>query len=207
MRRFEEAKGLWLGTMEYKDAVEKQQQMYSSWRGPFFMGFETPQPTITLGLTAKRATEVMEVPEGFVVESTDRGGQATLHSPGQLVIFPVLDLRQLELGPRDLVCELLKTLHRPLVKTVGDQLKMQEDGLYTPKGKLAFIGMRLKNRQVFHGLSLNVSNDLSQFAVIRSCGRSQASHDSLSQYMKNPQPKQVFESLFPGTQELDGVRP
>ena len=189
--------------MDYKDAVEKQQRMYSTWRGPFFIGFQTSRPTITLGLTAKRDSEVMEVPEGFVVEQTDRGGQATLHSPGQLVIFPVLDLRKLELGPKDLVCELLKALHRPLVKEVGDQLEMQEDGLYTPSGKLAFIGMRLKNRQVFHGLSLNVNNDLSLFSAIRSCGRSQASHDSLAQHMKNPQPKQVFESLFPGTQELD----
>lgn len=205
MQRFEKAKGLWLGTMEYKEAVEKQQQMYSTWRGPLFMGFETPHPTITLGLTAKKDSEVLGVPEGFRVEQTDRGGQATLHSPGQLVIFPVLDLRQLELGPKDLVCELLKALYRPLVKKVGEPLEMKEDGLYTPLGKLAFIGMRLKNRQVSHGLSLNVSNDLSQFAAIRSCGRSQASHDSLAHYMRNPQPKQVFESVFPSVVELDDL--
>lgn len=205
MQGFEQIKGLWLGTRTYQDALSIQEQLYSTQQGPFFVGFETPHPTITLGLRVQPEEEVLEVPKGFEVVTTDRGGQATLHSPGQLVIFPGLDLSVLNGGPKDLVCSLLKSLYHPMGPLVGEGLKMEQDGLYTPKGKMAFVGMRIRNRKVFHGLSVNVCNDITEFSAIRSCGKASARHDSLAGYVANLQPKQLFELLFGGAGELDDL--
>ncbi len=206
MQEFKSVKGLWLGTKEYKEALKIQERLYSFQQEPFFLGFQTPHPTITLGIRAKKSEEVLWLPDNFEVLKTDRGGQATLHSPGQLVIFPVLNLLNFNIGPKKLVDALLKSLHKPLSQKVGVALEMREDGLYTDLGKMAFVGVRIRHRKILHGLSLNVCNDTSEFSTIRSCGRERACHDSMRRYMKNPQPKQVFNMLFQAVERLDDAR-
>lgn len=200
------AKGHWLGAISYEKALEAQDAQYTlSQQVPLFLGFETQKPTITLGRSAQAESEILTSFDNCHVISTDRGGQATLHSPGQLVIFPVISLKSENgtfIGPRDLVCELLTWMYESLKLEVGSKLLKEDDGLYTDRGKLGFIGLRIRNKRVFHGISLNVSNDLSEFSSIRSCGREQAQHDLLANYLNNPQPKQVFEGLFRGSSRL-----
>ncbi len=128
------------------------------------------------------------------VHVTDRGGLATLHSPGQLVIYPILPLRKYGMGVRDYV-NLLEQTTIELLSNSGIESYVKEDsGVYTKKGKIAFIGIRVEKGVSRHGLSLNVSNDLNLFSKIVSCGVSNRSLDLMQDYCaKQLQLSAVFE--------------
>ena len=139
------------------------------------------QPTITLGLGSKREEEIL-VSEGTLQQNettvlvTDRGGKCTYHGPGQLVGFPLINLRQTYRDARavrrftdDLLMGIAHACAGLGVKSV--ETKMGYPGVWTSNGKLASIGITVKNGFVFHGFSLNVTNEcLSGFSQIRPCG-------------------------------------
>jgi len=105
------------------------------------------------------------------VVKSDRGGLATLHSPGQLIIYPLISIDKRGWGPKNYVCQLLKITEGCLLK-LGLHVQCDEDssGLYINQKKICFIGLRVSDGRVYHGLSLNVSNDLSLFEDISACG-------------------------------------
>ena len=101
---------------------------------------------------------------------TDRGGQATYHGPGQLVAYPVVDLREWG-GPLKYV----RTLEQLVIGTLADfQLQGHlEDGItgvWVGDGKIAAIGVKISRGVAFHGLAINVNTDLSYFSHIVPCG-------------------------------------
>lgn len=145
------------------------------------LGFES-EPTITLGVRGGPQdllwpSEVYQQ-RAFEILRLDRGGQATLHNPGQLVIFPVCKMRRF--GARAWVSLLLRTT-KGLAAELGQTLLCHEGfpGLYSEEGKVVSIGVRLKSGISTHGLAINVHNDLSAFAGIRACGRAEAALDHL----------------------------
>lgn len=185
----------WLGKITYTQGLEAQSARFEGCERPFLLGFETTQPTVTLGRSTQISSEVINS-EGLLILPTDRGGQATLHSPGQLVLFPVLPKLSLQtIRPRDLICQLLRDLHLRLKQHYSVLIENRGDGLYTANGKLAFIGLRLSREGVRHGLALNVSNDLAEFQKIRSCGIAGAPHDQIFHYDRKADPEQVFRRL------------
>jgi lipoyl(octanoyl) transferase len=105
------------------------------------------------------------------VVNIDRGGQVTYHGPGQLVAYPLLDLRRLKLGVRDLVVKLedaiIATLAQWNIHAAGDRAA---PGVYVDGKKIASIGLRIKRGCSYHGLALNVAMDLSPFRRINPCG-------------------------------------
>jgi lipoyl(octanoyl) transferase len=101
----------------------------------------------------------------------DRGGQVTYHGPGQLVVYPLLDLRRLRIGIRELVGALEGSVIE-LCAGFGIQAEARSDarGVYVEGRKLASIGLRIRRGCSYHGLALNVVNDLEPFSRINPCG-------------------------------------
>jgi lipoyl(octanoyl) transferase len=143
------------------------------------LGFEY-EPTITLGKRAGR-DEIKSI-QGFEVHETDRGGFATLHSPGQLVIYPVLDLRKLNWSVRRYV-EILESTTKTFLDGLGiETVQAKESGVFTNIGKIAFIGIRVEKGISKHGISINIKNNLNLFECIRPCGVSERELDSIQNH-------------------------
>lgn len=140
------------------------------------LGFECA-PTVSLGVRGNAKDLLWPREEwlkmGFAIEYADRGGQATIHNPGQLVIFPTLDVRPW--GAKKFVDYLLKASQSFLAKRGVESLCRREDpGLYTDQGKIMSIGLRIKKGVAHHGIAINIRNDLTPFQGIRVCGKAAA---------------------------------
>ena len=126
-------------------------------------------PVFTLGLNGSR--EHLLAPGDIPVVQVDRGGQVTYHGPGQLVVYPLLDLGRAGLGVRPLVCALERAVIRCVagygITAVGNR---EAPGVYVDGRKLASIGLRIRRNCSYHGLALNVDMDLEPFHRINPCG-------------------------------------
>ena len=185
-----------LADCTYQEALDAQSQAYSGLGSESgLIGFEVSKPVVTLGLSAKPEIEIVDSSIDWI--RVDRGGKATLHSPGQLVLFPVWRLSSQELGVRERACQFLKALSGVLESSYGVQSRLEDgSGLFTTGGKMAFSGFRVRDKKVYHGFALNVSNDLSQFAGIRSCGAGDRQHDGLQKHTDKPlDPAIVFSEI------------
>lgn len=150
-------------------------------------GLEHPS-TISLG---KRGSAVEDLiysehdlkHHNIEVVISPRGGQATLHSPGQLVIYPIVPIQILKLGAREYVDLLISCTQYCLQKFGVDCFKPEnQTGLFTDKGKIAYFGVQISKGITRHGVSINIKNDLNLFRSIRSCGVDSAKHDKLNNY-------------------------
>ncbi|CAN5589123.1 lipoyl(octanoyl) transferase LipB [soil metagenome] len=126
-------------------------------------------PVFTLG-QAGRPEHVL-APGDIPVLQVDRGGQVTYHGPGQLVVYPLLDLRRLKLGVRDYV----QRIEQAVIDTLGawDIVAGRRDGapgVYVDGAKVAALGIRVRRGCTFHGLAFNVAMDLEPFRRINPCG-------------------------------------
>jgi len=126
-------------------------------------------PVFTLGMNA--STEHVLLPGDIPVVPIDRGGQVTYHGPGQLVVYPLVDLKRQQLGVRDMVT----ALEQAVVDTVasyGVQAypRREAPGVYVDGRKLASVGLRVRRGCSYHGLALNLEMDLEPFTRINPCG-------------------------------------
>lgn len=126
-------------------------------------------PVFTLGMNAK--PEHLLAPGNIPVVRIDRGGEVTYHGPGQLVVYPLIDVRRCHLGAHDFVRALEgAVIHyaarfgREAVRRAG------APGVYVDGHKLASIGIRIRRHGSYHGLALNVAMDLEPFTRINPCG-------------------------------------
>jgi len=126
-------------------------------------------PVFTQGQAGK--AEHLLFPGDIPVVQTDRGGQVTYHGPGQLVAYPLLDLRRLKLGVRDLVTAIEQTIVNTLAEySIEAYPKPDAPGVYVAGNKIASLGLRVRRGCSFHGLALNVAMDLAPFQRINPCG-------------------------------------
>ncbi len=158
------------------------------------LGLEHPL-IITLGKRAQGRQGIL-VQDGTPVVQVQRGGLATLHSPGQLMIYPVFDLRRLGLGARAWVELLLNTSEQMLAQYgITAQVSTNPAGLFTKAGaKIAFIGVQIRSGISTHGLSINVSNDLKEFERIQSCGLTNLALTSMAELV--PQNRLILSEIF-----------
>ncbi|MCX7037290.1 MAG: lipoyl(octanoyl) transferase LipB [Proteobacteria bacterium] len=126
-------------------------------------------PVFTLGTAADRS-HVLDAGDIPLVQ-IDRGGQVTYHGPGQLVIYPLVDIRRLGLSVRGLVVA-LEQLVIEYAAELGVQAAGRRDapGVYVQGAKLASIGLRVRRGACYHGMAINVAMDLAPFARINPCG-------------------------------------
>ena len=126
-------------------------------------------PVFTLGMNADPA-HVLAAGDIPVVH-VDRGGQVTYHGPGQLVVYPLIDLRRAALGVRDLVTALEQSVIACLGKYgVSATTWPKAPGVYVANRKIASLGIRVRRGASYHGVALNVAMDLEPFSRINPCG-------------------------------------
>ena len=127
-------------------------------------------PVFTLGQAGK--PEHVLMPGDIPVIHVDRGGQVTYHGPGQLVAYPLLDLKRLKIGVRDYVCR----IEQAIIDTLGDwnieaARQAGAPGVYVAGAKIASLGIRVRRGCTFHGLAFNVAGEsTAAFARINPCG-------------------------------------
>lgn len=123
----------------------------------------------TMGLNGKKEhlLNINSIP----VINIDRGGQVTYHGPGQLVIYTLIDLKRLNIGVKELVTIIEKSIINLLKQyKINAQGKEGAPGVYVNNEKIAALGLRIKRDKSYHGLSLNIDMDLSPFQQINPCG-------------------------------------
>lgn len=170
-----------LGQQPYEPTYERMQRFTDARTA------ETPDelwvlehpPVFTQGQAGK--DEHLLMPGDIPVVKINRGGQVTYHGPGQLVIYPMLDLRRLSYGVRDLV----NLIEHSLIHTLADfgldaYAKPDAPGVYLDQvmykghrvdgAKIAALGLRIRNGRSMHGLSFNLDMDLTPFDRINPCG-------------------------------------
>lgn len=161
----------WLGRVDYEPTWRAMQRFTDERDSatPDEIWLLEHPPVFTLGMNADRAH--LLAPGDIPVVQIDRGGQVTYHGPGQLVVYPLIDLRRAGLGVRDLV----GALERSVIAYAGTlgihaETKLRAPGVYVQGRKLASIGIRVRRGASYHGLALNVSLDLAPFKRINPCG-------------------------------------
>ena len=126
-------------------------------------------PVFTQGQAGKE--EHLLFPGDIPVVKVDRGGQVTYHGPGQIVIYPMLNLRRRDMGVRELVTLIEDAIVATLAKyDITAAAKPDAPGVYVDGKKIASLGLRVRKGCSFHGLSLNVDMDLEPFKRINPCG-------------------------------------
>lgn len=139
-----------------------------------FLCVEHPA-VFTLGRHASRGhlgvSEAFLAERGIEVVPIERGGEITFHGPGQLVVYPILSLKQRHLRVGDYVC-LLEELMLRLAADCGVVASRdpRNHGIWVGNNKLGSIGIAIRHGVSFHGLALNVTLDLTPFSWINPCG-------------------------------------
>jgi len=161
----------WLGRVDYVPTWRAMQQRTDAAPRdtPDELWFLEHPPVFTMGMNAK--AEHVLAPGTIPVVDIDRGGQVTYHGPGQLVVYPLLDLSRQRLGVRALVegieGAVIATLATWGIEAYG---KRDAPGVYVGGRKIASVGLRIRRGRCYHGLALNVAMDLEPFARINPCG-------------------------------------
>jgi len=161
----------WLGQVPYEPTWRAMQQ-FTDTRGEHTgdeLWLLEHQPVFTLGMNGDRA-HVLAAGDIPVVQ-IDRGGQVTYHGPGQLVVYPLIDVRRANLGVRELVTALERAVIDLAARyRIKAQCREKAPGVYVDGRKLASVGLRIRRGGSYHGLALNVNMDLEPFQRINPCG-------------------------------------
>jgi lipoyl(octanoyl) transferase len=173
----------WLGRIDFQAGLRIQEERLDDClkRGEESVILLEHEPVYTIGrLLDKSSLRVADLLP-YPVFETNRGGQATYHGPGQLVGYPILDLRA---RGRDLHCYLrkLEDLLIDLLKEFGIKGDKVEGktGVWVQDRKIASIGVGVRKWVTMHGFALNVASDLSGFQSIIPCGLSGVRMTSIS---------------------------
>ena len=161
----------WLGRVEYEPTWREMQRITDTRdeHTPDEIWLLEHPPVFTLGLNAD-ASHVLAAGDIPVVK-IDRGGQVTFHGPGQLVVYPLIDIRRAGLGVRDLVTALERAVIA-YCKSLGITAECRKNapGVYVDGKKIASVGLRIRRGASYHGLAFNVNMDLEPFSRINPCG-------------------------------------
>lgn len=179
------------GLLSYEAALALQLERHGavarSERSPCILWGEHPS-VITLGKNAS-ATD-LHVKEhslkelGISLARTDRGGKMTLHNPGQLVVYPIINLVERGIGPRSYV-RLLEEATISLLREHGISAHIDEQfpGVWVGQKKIGAIGIRISQKVSMHGVSLNITNNLEPYQYFLPCGIPQRGVTSMQEVL------------------------
>lgn len=167
-----------LGVMGYRQAHELQLQCVQNQLAESddeqVLLIEHP-PVFTLGSSGKQDSLLKStkdiIGEGAEIVHTERGGDITYHGPGQLVVYPIINLRRRKLS----VTTYIEQLEEMMLLTAADvgvvaNRDARNRGIWVDDNKIGSVGIRIRHGISFHGLSLNVNLSLEPFRWIRPCG-------------------------------------
>lgn len=126
-------------------------------------------PVFTQGQAGK--AEHLLAPGDIPVVQSDRGGQVTYHGPGQVILYPLIDIKAAGIGLRDLIT----ALEQSVVDCLAHQgiiayAKRRAPGVYVGAAKISSLGLRVRRGRAFHGIAFNLDMDLTPFDRINPCG-------------------------------------
>ena len=183
-----------LGRMDYTEAWDLQRDLAEARNRseiPNTLLLLEHPPTYTLGRRGGDSDLLLPVEDlksqGAAVIDVDRGGQATFHGPGQLVAYPILDLKEWGRGPLNYV----RTLEAVLVGVlqefgIGAMRIDKLTGVWVGDKKIAAIGLKISRGVTTHGFALNVSTDLAWFQHIVPCGVPDKDVTSMERLLERP---------------------
>ncbi|MGB5490274.1 MAG: lipoyl(octanoyl) transferase LipB [Woeseiaceae bacterium] len=158
--------------------------------------FTEHPPVFTMGLNA--AQEHLLAPGDIPVVQIDRGGQVTFHGPGQLMIYPLLDIRRIGMGVRTLVTALEQSVVDLAAEyAIAAASRADAPGVYVAGDKLASIGLRIRRGCSFHGMALNIDIDLEPFSRINPCGYAELQMTDLNRLGGDKVLEKVWPKLLP----------
>jgi len=144
----------------------------------------------TLG-TAADESHIINAGQIPVIQ-TDRGGEVTYHGPGQLVIYFLIDIKEIKLGPKALVQKLQELISSILGHyDIKSSFIEGAPGVYVDGKKIASIGLRISQGKTYHGISINVDMDLTPFSFINPCGYEGLEVTQIKNYDSNVKMKDV----------------
>jgi len=153
-------------------------------------------PVFTMGLNASE--EHLLAPGDIPVVQIDRGGQVTFHGPGQLMVYPLIDLRRSNIGVRTLVTALEQSVVELVAEhAVEAAADPKAPGVYVDGDKLASVGLRIRRGSSFHGMALNVDIDLEPFSRINPCGYAELKMTDLQRLGIDLDLEHAAEKLLP----------
>ena len=197
---------LYLGRVDYSTGLDLQQTLVHLVKeariGHTLLLLEHP-PVITMGRNASENNIVVSrevlATRGIELHETDRGGDVTFHGPGQLVGYPIFDLRGF--SPRIGAVEFVRRVEEALIRTCGDlgivtQRVSGMTGVWTEEpAKIAAIGVHISRGVTSHGFALNVNTDLDYFNLIVPCGIADKPVTSLERELAYADPPRQVPSL------------
>jgi lipoyl(octanoyl) transferase len=181
----------WLGRMEFADALALQEEVVTKKRQDRSLDDELllleHEPVYTIGRTPDKASLLGAAHLPHPLIPTNRGGQATYHGPGQLMGYPIIDLRRCG---QDLH-RYLRWLEQLLIEFLGDRRidasrRVGLTGVWIDHRKIASIGVGVRHWITMHGFALNVCGDLSPFNNIIPCGINNVAMTSMEKETGNP---------------------
>jgi len=215
------ARALWverLGLVAYGDALELQRRMArdrisGALEQDLLLLVEHP-PVVTLGRSAKErnllASPALLAARGVELFEVERGGDVTFHGPGQLVGYPIIDLKR---HKRDLHWY-LRSVEEALIRALGElgipaERSAGFTGVWTAgaKRKIASIGVHARDWVTWHGFALNVTTDLSYFDLMVPCGIQEVTMTSVARELGGQAPPmvQVEEAVARAFGEVFGL--
>jgi lipoyl(octanoyl) transferase len=163
-------------------------------------------PVFTLGQAAR--SEHLLAPGDIPVVAVDRGGQVTYHGPGQIVGYPLIDLRRARIGVRELV-DGIETAGIETLAELGVEgaRRPGAPGVYVDGAKIMALGLRVRRGCSFHGLAFNVAMDLEPFARINPCGYAGLAVTQVADLSPGQTPAAVIARLVPRLAAALGLAP
>lgn len=201
----------WLGTRDYRD-VWSAMRIFTDNRGEDThdqIWFLEHFPVFTQGQAGK--AEHVLLPGSIPVVASDRGGQVTYHGPGQLVVYPLVNLKNLRsnqgMGIRSLVEALEQAmvgcLKRYDISALGNRAA---PGVYVDGKKIGSIGLRVRKQACYHGISLNVRMDLEPFSRINPCGYEGLEMTQISDFYRSAETQKVASDLHEELSQALGLQ-
>ncbi len=209
---------LYLGRVGYDEALRLQAELVELRRegriGNVLLLLEHP-PVLTLGRHAKRANVLVSdellASRGVTLHEINRGGDVTYHGPGQLIGYPIFDLRSLEapgggrMGPVDFVREIEEALIRlcgvygvraaRIAGLTGVWVGSEGSTLEASARKIGAIGIHVSRGITSHGFAFNITTDLREFSLINPCGITDKPVTSLEREVPDPTGLPNLESV------------
>jgi lipoyl(octanoyl) transferase len=187
-RGLEDYVPLWHEMQEFTDTRDENT--------PDEIWFVEHPPVFTMGLNASE--EHLLAPGDIPVVQIDRGGQVTFHGPGQLMVYPLLDIRRADIGVRNLVTALEQSIVDLVAEyEIAAVARADAPGVYVAGDKLASVGLRIRRGSSFHGMALNVDIDLEPFSRINPCGYTELKMIDLKRLDINLTLEESSEKLLP----------
>ena len=181
-----------LGLIGYDNALDLMKKHIQDKEFKNEIWFLEHNPVFTLG-TAADKSHILDAGSIPIFQS-DRGGEVTYHGPGQLIIYFLLDIKQLNLGPKSLVKALQKFIQSLLEQySIDSNIVDGAPGVYVAEKKIESIGLRFSKGKSYHGVSINVDMDLSPFLKINPCGYENLSMTQVTEFYKNITIKQLMQ--------------